>query len=100
VFGLPLNKAFLTTLVGSAIGSGGGALAGRAIVSGLLKLIPGAGSVAGGAIAAATAATLTTLIGEVYIGTLATLFETSGGAMPTAEEIATAFGEALKKRRS
>ncbi len=100
VFGLPLDKAFLSTLVASAIGGGGGALAGRAIVSGLLKLLPGAGSLAGGAIAAATASALTTLIGEVYIGTLARLFEASGGATPTQEQISTAFGEALKSRRS
>jgi uncharacterized protein (DUF697 family)/GTPase SAR1 family protein len=98
VFGLPLSQAFLTTLVGASLGAGGGALAGRAIVSGLLKLIPGVGTVAGVAIAATTASTLTTLLGEAYIGTLQALFEESGGAPPNVKEITEAFGSALKRR--
>jgi len=44
-----------------------GTLAGRATVSGLLKLIPGIGSIAGGVIAATTAAALTTAFGEAYL---------------------------------
>ena len=37
------------------------------IVSNIFKMIPGVGTIAGGAISAATAATLTTALGETYI---------------------------------
>ena len=66
VYGLNFDSAFLSTLVTSAAGVGGAIMGGRAIVSGLLKLIPGAGSVIGGTIAAATAGTLTTAMGWAY----------------------------------
>lgn len=44
-FGLLTDKIFLSTIVGSIIAGAGGTLAGRSIVTGLLKMIPGAGSV-------------------------------------------------------
>lgn len=65
-FGLSIDESFLSTIVGSMVAGAGGTLAGRAIVSGLLKLIPGIGSIAGGVIAATTAAALTTAFGEAY----------------------------------
>lgn len=91
--GLQLTKAFLTTLVSSAAGIVGASMAGRAIVSGLLKLIPGAGSVLGGTIAAGTAATLTTTMGEAYIKVLESIV--SSGKEVDAEEIAKAFKKQL-----
>jgi uncharacterized protein (DUF697 family) len=97
VFGLPLDRGFLTTLIGSALGGGGASLAGRAILSGLLKLVPGAGSAAGGAIAAATAASLTTAVGEAYIRALVLLTAREGGP-PSEREIAEAFGAELSRR--
>jgi uncharacterized protein (DUF697 family)/predicted GTPase len=99
VFGIPLDRGFLTTLVGSALGGGGASLAGRAILGGLLKLLPGVGSLAGGAIAAATAASLTTVVGEAYIRTLVMLFERTGGTTPSEREIAEAFGVELDRRK-
>ena len=39
----------------------------KKIVSNIFKMIPGVGTIAGGAISAATAATLTTALGETYI---------------------------------
>lgn len=66
VYGLDINETFLSTIVTSAAGITGATYAGRAIVSNLIKLIPGAGSLVGGAISAATATTLTTLMGEAY----------------------------------
>lgn len=75
VFGLELQKSFLATLVSSSITAGGATLVGKTIASNLLKLIPGAGSVAGGAIAATTAGALTTVFGEAYISTLAYILE-------------------------
>ena len=95
-FGLELSKAFLTTLIGTAAGSTAATLAGKTIVANLLKLFPGAGTVAGGAISGATAAVLTTSLGETYIATLVALFTESGDEPPTPEAIAAAF----KKRMS
>ncbi len=95
-FGLDLSKGSLTTLVSSAIGAGGATLAGRTIVSNILKLIPGGGSVAGGAISAATAGTLTTILGESYIAVLVNFFEEEPDAIPDIETV----GKALKKKMS
>ena len=41
---------------------------GKTVATGLLKLIPGAGTIAGGAVAAGTAAALTLALGKAYIG--------------------------------
>lgn len=90
-FGLSIDKSFLTTVVGSIIAGAGGTLAGRTIVSSLLKMIPGTGSVIGGTIAAATAATLTTAFGEAYIAALDMLFVNNNGEPPTSEEVAEVF---------
>jgi small GTP-binding protein len=99
IFGLPVSVGFLTTLLAS-VGTGAVAtIAGRSIVTNLLKLIPGAGTIAGGAIAAATAAALTTAFGEVYIATLVKLMEKSGGEPPTADEILKTFKEQYAIRR-
>jgi uncharacterized protein (DUF697 family)/GTPase SAR1 family protein len=92
-FGLPVDQAFLTTLVSGVLGIGGVTLVGRTVVAGLLKLIPGAGSIAGGAISAATAIALTSLLGTAYIATLERLFLTGEGVPPTAEDVAEAFRE-------
>lgn len=90
-FGLSIDKSFLSTIVGSIIAGAGGTLAGRSIVYGLLKMIPGAGSVVGGTIAAATAGGLTTAFGEAYIAALDMLFVQNNGEPPTSEEVAEAF---------
>lgn len=90
-FGLSIDKSFLSTIVGSIIVGAGGTLAGRSILSSLLKMIPGAGSVVGGTIAAATAAALTTAFGEAYIAALDMLFIQNDGEPPTSEEVAEAF---------
>lgn len=90
-FGLSFNESFLSSLVASVVAGAGGTLAGRAIVSGLLKFIPGLGSVAGGLIAASTAAALTMAFGEAYIAALEMLFIRNNGEPPTPEEVVEAF---------
>ena len=67
IFGLDINKSFLTSFVTATIGSAGATVLGKTIVANLLKLIPGVGTVAGGAISGATAGLLTTALGETYI---------------------------------
>ena len=97
-FGIELSKAFLITLVAAMAGPTGATFLGRAAVSNLLKLLPGVGSVAGGAIGAATAATLTAALGELYIAVLARLFTASKGEPPTPEAIALEFKNRLKPK--
>lgn len=73
VFGLPMEKSTLTAIVSATIGTAGTTVLGKTIVSGLLKFIPGIGSVAGGAISAAAAAALTAALGEAYIALLTSI---------------------------
>lgn len=88
IYGFELSKASLVALVGSLVGVGGASFAGRAIVSNLLKLIPGVGTVIGGAISATTAVMLTTALGEAYIRTLEAFFVENPDARPNAEDLA------------
>lgn len=67
IFGFDVNKSVITALLSSTIGSGGATLLGRAVVANILKLVPAAGSIAGGAISAATAGVITAALGSAYI---------------------------------
>ncbi|MBY7786863.1 DUF697 domain-containing protein [Vibrio fluvialis] len=96
VFGMELSKGTLSTLVSSAIGVTGVSFAGRAIVSNILKLFPGIGSIAGGAISAATASALTVALGEAYISVLANFFAENPDGSPDAEYIAEKLKEKMK----
>lgn len=94
VFGVDLTEKFLRTLAFAVFGTSATTLAGRAVVSTLLKLFPGVGTVAGAAIAATTAAALTTSLGELYIAVLVTLTEDSDG-VPSADDIEREFKNRL-----
>ncbi|MDP9476583.1 MAG: hypothetical protein M3R38_13020, partial [Actinomycetota bacterium] len=72
-----------TSMVGGTIST----LTGRLIVGGLLKLFPGIGSVAGGAISGSTAAALTASFGATYIASLDAVFARSAGETPSEEEV-------------
>lgn len=67
IFGFDVNKSVITALLSSTIGSGGATLLGRAVVANILKLLPAAGSIAGGAISAGTAGVITAALGSAYI---------------------------------
>ena len=95
VFGLPLNKGFLTTLVATAAGCTGATFAGRALVTNLLKFFPGVGSAAGGLIAGSTAAALTVALGEAFIAVLTQLCKEKPMGDITEIEIADAFKRKL-----
>ena len=86
-YGLSFSEGFLSTLVASTVGGTAATLTGRAIVGGLLKLIPGVGSVVGGAISATTAAAVTSAFGEAYIATLDALFAKHLGEPPSQQEV-------------
>ncbi|MDD6976077.1 MAG: DUF697 domain-containing protein [Bacteroidales bacterium] len=97
IMGLELSKGFISTLVTSAAGVTGATYVGRGIVTGILKLIPGAGTILGTAIGAATATMLTTVMGEAYLNALLVVLSVSDS--PSPESIAKAFKEALKNEQ-
>jgi uncharacterized protein (DUF697 family) len=98
IWGLPLTHRYLATLASGAVTGAAATMIGRAAVSGLLKLIPGAGSVVGGAVSAGTAAALTTAFGEAYIATLCALAK-DPERPPSAEDLQREFKERLKRGR-
>lgn len=75
IFGFDVSKSLLTSFISSTIGSGGATVLGKTVVSNLLKMIPGAGSVAGGAISSATAGLITAALGEAYLGIMELVFK-------------------------
>ncbi|NJP04705.1 MAG: DUF697 domain-containing protein [Chloroflexaceae bacterium] len=99
IFGVPLTKGFLTTLIASVITGSGATMAGRTIAAGLLKLVPGAGTAAGATISATTAMAVTTAFGETYIFTLSKLFDETRGEPPSDEEIIKRFRDELRGRQ-
>ena len=74
IFGFDVNKSIITALLTSTIGSGGATVLGKTVVSNLLKLIPGAGTVIGSTISASTAGVITAALGEAYIGIMELVF--------------------------
>lgn len=67
IFKIDIKEDGLKTLVYAALGVGGATLIGRTVVTNLIKLVPGVGSVVGGAISASTAALLTYALGYAFI---------------------------------
>ncbi|BCJ97072.1 YcjF family protein [Anaerocolumna chitinilytica] len=103
-FGLKVDKGIIASFITSILGTTGATLAGRSIVAGLFKLIPGAGTIIGGAISGGTAALITTALGEAYIrlmermclGEIKASDISSKEAMTEMKEI---FKEELKDRK-
>ena len=104
IFGFDVNKSILTAFLSSTIGAGGATLLGKTVVSNLVKLIPGVGTIAGGAISAATAGVLTAALGEAYIGIMTLVFngEMSIDDLNTKkgkDQMTALFKQELKKKR-
>ena len=68
IYGMDIKKSTMTAIITSLLGSTAATIAGRTIVSSLLKFIPGIGTVAGGSISGGTATVLYLALGETYIG--------------------------------
>lgn len=105
IFGLNINKSILTSFVSSTIGTAGATILGKTVVSNLIKLIPGVGTVIGGAISGATAGLITTALGESYIKVMEMVWKgeikkedlfTDKGK----DEMAEIFKDELKKKKS
>ncbi len=67
IFEMDIKKDGLKGFVMAVLGVGGAALVGKTVAANLIKWIPVAGSLAGGAISAGTAGTITWAMGEAYI---------------------------------
>jgi uncharacterized protein (DUF697 family)/GTPase SAR1 family protein len=66
VFGIPIEKTMLASVLSGALGTGGAALVGRTVVANILKFLPGVGTAVGGTISGTTAAILTAALGLAY----------------------------------
>lgn len=104
IFGLEINKSFLTGFVSSTIGTAGATVLGKTIVSNIIKLIPGVGTGIGGLISGTTAGLLTTALGEAYIVVMEMVYkgEMASDDLYSKEGKATItriFKEELKKER-
>lgn len=67
IYGINVKKEGLKMLAFAAIGTGGATVVGKTIATNLIKLVPGAGSIAGGAISAGTAGVVTLAMGKAFI---------------------------------
>lgn len=88
-FGVSVEKAAMVGVISATIGTTGTTILGKSAVSNLLKFIPGAGTVIGGAISGATAAALTASLGEAYI---AIMIKVTKGEMEISD-LATSKGQ-------
>ncbi len=101
IFGFDVSKSIITAMLSSTIGAGGATLLGKTAVATILKLIPGAGSVVGGTISAATAAVITVALGQAYIAVMELVFKgemqiTDIGTKSGSEKMTELFKEQLQ----
>ena len=104
IFGFDVNKSIITALLSSTIGAGGATVLGKTVVTNLIKLIPGAGTIVGGAISAGTAGVITAALGEAYIGIMELVFKGEMsiddiGTKKGKETMAELFKKNLKKEK-
>ena len=74
-YGLPVEKSTLAAIISATIGTTGATVLGKSAVSAIFKLIPGIGSLAGLALSGGVAATITTALGEAYIGVMTLIYK-------------------------
>ena len=104
IFGFDVNKSIITALLSSSIGAGGATLLGKTVVTNIIKFIPGAGTVIGGAISAGTAGVITAALGETYIGIMELVFKGEMsiddlGTKKGKDAMSTMFKEQLKMKK-
>ncbi|MBQ9365959.1 MAG: DUF697 domain-containing protein [Schwartzia sp.] len=102
VYGIQMTTSLATGLVSGLLGVAGATYVGRAVVSGLLKLIPGLGTAVGGVISGATAATITWGLGRTYIEIMEKLFkgEITKDDLREGSDFSTKIKELLKENLS
>lgn len=67
IYGIDVKKDGLKMLAMAALGTGGATVVGKTVVSNILKLFPGGGTVVGGAISATTAGAVTLAMGKAFV---------------------------------
>lgn len=70
IFGVSYDKALFTSIVSATAGISGAVVSGRYLVTNLLKIIPGAGTITSGLISGSTAAVITTAMAYAYINVM------------------------------
>lgn len=99
IFGVKIERALMTSIVSSLGGITGATFLGRTVVSNLLKLIPGAGTVVGGLISGSTASIITTGLAFSYIEVMKVVARNEyEGRMTNNEEIAKMMKSELEKQ--
>ena len=67
IFKINIKKDGLTALATAALSASGATIIGKTVATNLMKLIPGAGTAAGGAISSGTAGIITLAMGKAFI---------------------------------
>jgi uncharacterized protein (DUF697 family)/GTP-binding protein EngB required for normal cell division len=93
-YGLTLDRSQMTQIGTSLLGCIATTLGGRLIVGSIIKLIPGFGSLAGTALNATVAATLTSSLGEAYASFLYSFIERTD-KLPVISELLAALPSLL-----
>jgi uncharacterized protein (DUF697 family)/predicted GTPase len=95
IYRLPMDAALALSLAATAVATNSG----RALVTGTLKLLPGAGSVVGGAVAAAVASSFTIAIGQAWIRVCELMLDGKFGPMERLDngKIQSVFLEEFKR---
>lgn len=88
-FELDTSTSTSTSVIAGILGITAVAQVGKAVVSNVLKFIPGVGSVIGGAISATTAIALTQAIGHAYIQVLVSYYNKETGIVELPESATT-----------
>jgi uncharacterized protein (DUF697 family)/predicted GTPase len=96
-FGLTLDRTQIVQLLTTVMGCLAVSVAGRWAIGNALKLIPGPGSIIGGALNAGIAGSLTLTLGRVYINFLHGFIQ-ANGRVPLADEIVENFPTYYKAR--
>lgn len=78
-FEVDADKSKMTSVLAGIMGVTAIAQLGKAVVSNILKFIPGAGSIIGGAISSATAIGITEAVGHAYIAVLEEFYDLKTG---------------------
>lgn len=94
VFGLDIDKAFMSTVLASVFSGTVGTVGGKALVGALLKFVPGA-NLLGMVISGGVAAAATTFFGSAYIATLSTLLTEAPDRDLSAADVSAAFKRKL-----
>lgn len=98
IFGVKVDKDLLLAIASGVGGVAGATIAGKTLVANLIKFIPGAGTIIGGAISGGTASVLTTALAFSYIEVMKRVASNQyeGKAIEN-EEISEMMYEELKK---